>query len=69
MNRLIIVGVSIRQDEEGRYCLNDLHKAAGSESRHQPGKWLENKQTRELIAEFEKTGIPVIGCQINQQIN
>lgn len=60
MSQLVIADISIRQDAEGRYCLNDLHKAAGSESRHQPGKWLENKQTHELIAEFEKTGIPVI---------
>lgn len=40
MNQLVIVSVSIRQDEEGRYCLNDLHKASGGEQRHQPRYWL-----------------------------
>jgi hypothetical protein len=60
MNALVISEIAIRQDAEGRYCLNDLHKAAGGESRHQPGKWLENKQTIELIEEYKITGIPVI---------
>lgn len=32
--------LTIRQDSEGRFCLNDLHKAAGGKSRHQPSKWL-----------------------------
>ena len=26
---LVIGDFSIRQDEDGRYCLNDLHKASG----------------------------------------
>jgi len=29
-NSLIISGYSIRQDEEGRFCLNDLHKVSGN---------------------------------------
>lgn len=28
--------VTIRQDSAGRYCLNDLQRAAGGEKRHQP---------------------------------
>ncbi len=64
MNELTISGVSVRQDEQGRFCLNDLHRAAGGESRHQPAKWLENNQARELIEvlsnETPITGIPVI---------
>lgn len=57
MNGLIVAGISIRQDEQGRYCLNDLHKAAGSESKHQPANWLANQQTKELVLELTP-GIP-----------
>lgn len=55
-----IVDTVISTDHEGRFCLNDLHKAAGGEDRHVPGYWLENRQTAELIAELETTGIPVV---------
>ncbi|MBV5311528.1 KilA-N domain-containing protein [Chromatium okenii] len=57
--------ISIRQDADGHYCLNDLHKAAGGNKRHSPNYWLENQQTIDLIAELSKslilsdTGIPV----------
>lgn len=64
MNALIISTTAIRQDHEGRFSLNDLHRAAGAQSRHQPGKYLENQSSQELIAELQGevgiTGIPVI---------
>ncbi|MBV5311620.1 KilA-N domain-containing protein, partial [Chromatium okenii] len=47
-----ISGINIFQDADGRYCLNDLHKAAGGEQRHRPKYWLENQQTIDLIAEL-----------------
>ncbi|MDR3324324.1 MAG: KilA-N domain-containing protein [Zoogloeaceae bacterium] len=50
---LFVAHVYIRQDEQGRYCLNDLHKAAGGEARHRPSLWLANKQAKEVIAELE----------------
>ena len=63
---LAISGIIIRQDSHGRYLLNDLHKAAGSERRHEPSFWRELQQTQELIEfliaenqENSDTGIPV----------
>ncbi|MBI0083591.1 phage antirepressor KilAC domain-containing protein [Commensalibacter sp. M0402] len=56
---LIIVNTKIRQDKEGRYCLNDCHKASGGERKNGPSYWLENKQTVELVKEITDTGISV----------
>lgn len=50
--QLSVAGIGIRRDLEGRFCLNDLHRASGGESRHQPGFWLRNAQTRALIDEL-----------------
>lgn len=61
MNALIIAETTIRQDANGRYCLNDLHRAAGSEARHAPAQWLRNKQAKELTLEL-KEGL----CKIAQ---
>ncbi|AIO28456.1 phage antirepressor KilAC domain-containing protein [Burkholderia cepacia] len=52
MNALTITGTAIRTDAEGRYCLNDLHRAAGGESKHQPAFWMRNAQTQALIGEI-----------------
>ncbi|WP_303229334.1 KilA-N domain-containing protein [Comamonas kerstersii] len=62
MTAIVIDSIAIRQDSEGRFCLNDLHKAAGGERRHEPNLWLTNQTTRELIQELTtpNTGIPVI---------
>ena len=58
MNALTLTTITIRQDAEGRYCLNDLHKASGGEQRHQPRYWLENLQTQELVQELTDSGNP-----------
>lgn len=42
MNTLMIGNFGIRRDAEGRYSLNDLHQAAGSEDRHKPSNWLRS---------------------------
>lgn len=60
MNQLIVAGVPIRQDENQRYCLNDLHRSAGTEKRHAPSYWLSNQQTVEIVDELNTTGIPVV---------
>lgn len=46
---LTISNVAIRQDNEGRFCLNDLHKASGNRKQHQISNWLRISQTAELI--------------------
>ena len=51
--------VVIRQ-QDGLYCLNDLHKAAGAESNQQPAFFLRNDQTQALQKEVEATGTPAI---------
>lgn len=57
--QLVIFKVAVKQDKEGRYCLNDLHKSSGGERRNDPYDWLRLKQTKDLIAELTDTGIPV----------
>ncbi|TQT98105.1 DNA-binding protein, partial [Xanthomonas perforans] len=52
MSQLIIASTTIRRDDSGRYCLNDLHRAAGGEKRHQPSDWLRLQQTVELATEI-----------------
>lgn len=62
MNELIMIGeVVVNVDSEGRYCLNDLHKAGGEKQKDRPKYWLENKDTKELIEVlYEDGGIPPI---------
>ena len=57
---IVIENVSIHQDAQGRYCMNDLHKASGGEKRHQPSNWLVSQQIIELIEELSIPGIPGI---------
>lgn len=71
---LTIAGTGIRQDDHGRYSLNDLHKAAGNSRRHEPNLWLRLDQSQALIREIENytdlcsfdgeetTGIPVVSA-------
>ncbi len=63
MKSLIIANVQIRADRAGRFSLNDLHKAAGAEPRHQPAQFLRLDSTNSLMAELQSElgdmGIPI----------
>lgn len=55
-NQPLVIGeFTIRQDDDGRYCLNDLHKASGNLSKHKPAFWLRNEQTQGLISELQNS--------------
>ncbi|MGY2340713.1 phage antirepressor KilAC domain-containing protein [Pseudomonas sp. SDO5532_S415] len=49
---IMIGGFYVRRDREGRYCLNDFHKAAGGAPRHKPTLWV--RQAEDLISELAK---------------
>jgi hypothetical protein len=70
---IVVAGTTIHQDEEGRYCLNELHKAAGADKTLQPSNWLRTDQTKELIAELEsenENSTPHIrGAKQNQPVS
>lgn len=55
---LVIDSVPVRQDNAGRYCLNDLHRVAGGLDRHKPAFWLRNEQTEQLITELQISNSP-----------
>ncbi|RJN83880.1 KilA-N domain-containing protein [Acinetobacter baumannii] len=57
-NKPLVIGdFTIRQDDEGRYCLNDLHKASGDDKKHFPAYFLRNQQTKDLITEIELSNV------------
>lgn len=63
MNSLMVIkGIEVRRDVQGRYCLNDLHRAAGGEDRHKPSNFMRMDSTRELCAEIDRCSDVSIGC-------
>lgn len=59
--KLTIANTDIHQDAEGRFSLNDLHRAAGGEDRHQPALFLRLQQTQDLIAAIYRSTDSQIG--------
>ena len=57
--------ITVRQ-HNGLFSLNDLHKAAGGEKRHQPNYFLTNEQTKELVAAMEAEGLTAVETVIGR---
>lgn len=61
MTAIVIDTITIRQDGEGCFNLNDLHQAAGGKPRHKPWQFLALNTTKELCQSIKlKAGIPAI---------
>lgn len=61
MSGLIRIGnVEIHVDENGRYCLNDLHRASGGKNRHRPSYFLQTRQAKEMVNLLSIAGNPAI---------
>ncbi|MFY1663731.1 KilA-N domain-containing protein [Pseudomonas sp. Pseu.R1] len=50
---VVIDGITIKQDKDGLFCLNDVHKASGGHPRHTPVRWKDNASTQELLEKLE----------------
>lgn len=58
MNQLVTIDdVAVRVDAHGRYCLNDLHKAAIAHGKatesHRPSEFLSNQGVQAFVAELD----------------
>ena len=61
---LTVLTTEIRQ-LDGLYSLNDLHRAAGDEKKHQPALFMRNDQTKALIEEIHSTDSQTAAKSIN----
>lgn len=52
--------ITIKQDAEGRYCLNDLHRASGNARKDEPTNWRNVQSFKDMKAELSTTGTPVV---------
>lgn len=46
---LFLCNTAVRQDDAGRYCLNDLHAAAGGLAKHKPDNFLRLDSTKSYV--------------------
>lgn len=52
--QLTIADIAIKTDEEGRYSLNDFHKAAGGAPKHTPGRFTCTETFMDLCEELSR---------------
>lgn len=52
MSALVVAGIAVKTDAEGRYCLNDFHKAAGGENKHAPFRFSRTDTFEALVKEL-----------------
>lgn len=45
--------VVVQQDSDGRFSLNDFHRASGGETRHAPALFFRHAGTKELVEEIQ----------------
>lgn len=48
---VVIDGITVKQNAEGRYCPNDVHKASGGNPAYRPGEYLRYDHPDKLVAE------------------
>lgn len=49
MQELIINETKVTTDEDGRYSLNDLHKASGGNPKNKPALFMQNKNFKDFV--------------------
>lgn len=54
------VTVTLNPDHQGRYRLNDIHRASGGASNKRPNYWINNAQTVDLIDKLSSAGNPAV---------
>jgi hypothetical protein len=52
-----ILGISIRENNKGSYCINDLWKASGKGNKDRPSIWLSNIKTKQFISLVDQARI------------
>lgn len=45
---LEVNGVVVKITDDGLYCLNDLHKAAGGDASRRPGNWIKTESVKDV---------------------
>lgn len=53
-SKIVISGNEVKQDEHGRFRLNDLHRASGGKQKHRPSNFLKTPSGSGLVAEIIK---------------
>ena len=49
MSESIVIANSTIRQQDGLYCLNDLHRASGGKAKSQPSYFLRTQQTQDLV--------------------